>query len=412
MQTPLTAGPELNERIRRLAADIVADKHPEHAAQLHGGTKLIAAGLLDSMGLVDLILAVEDAFGVPVPEAEQVNLANFDTPNAVAALVARLSDGRIVPAEPTAADPQADVPPMPKGMTVRARKCQDFLAGPRDFDTLILGSSRIMALSAALADRRGYRAYNFAVNNARAEDWYCTFRFALAHNRRKIQRILIGIDIEAFYVQRAIDPRLLSNPHLSVYLDPAERNQTLDELLGEIPAASHERYRAIWRQLKDQTIDSARRLSYDPRTGDLVYLDTDEVSAAFNARRPLTLADGESANPEYRLRMSSFPGLNPKRLGYLVRLVQPCIENGLAVTCFLPPTHAALHEFLCAETVYADRVAEFTGAIQTGATDLFAFHDCSTVDTFGGLPDDFTDPAHIGSYNADALMNFLLDTAG
>jgi acyl carrier protein len=50
------------------------------------GEKLISSGLIDSFHLVDLSLAVEDAFGVRLDDTE-LNADTFDTIAALAAIV-------------------------------------------------------------------------------------------------------------------------------------------------------------------------------------------------------------------------------------------------------------------------------------------------------------------------------------
>lgn len=62
---------------------------------MHGGTplapdaSLIEAGVLDSVGLMNLLLYVETRAGVRIPDAE-VTSQNFETVAAIEQLVARL----------------------------------------------------------------------------------------------------------------------------------------------------------------------------------------------------------------------------------------------------------------------------------------------------------------------------------
>jgi acyl carrier protein len=51
-------------------------------------TPLISAGILDSMGLIELVAFLEEKFGVRI-EAHEVDPANFDTLAAIDALVQR-----------------------------------------------------------------------------------------------------------------------------------------------------------------------------------------------------------------------------------------------------------------------------------------------------------------------------------
>ncbi len=410
-------GPQtVTERVRRVVADVLAAAGAGQAGLAGDREELISSGRIDSLNVVNLILALEGEFGLTVPAETQGRLDGFDSIERIARLMTELTgggEGRS-PAPRPAAIPAAagDARRIPPGMSVRDRKCADLAAGAGDRDLLILGSSRVMALGAAAAER-GYRVYNFSVNSARAEDWYCIFRFVLAHNRGPLRRVLVGLDIESFSSQMNVDFRLLGHEQLREYLDPAdqfdERDQ--DEALASLSPAQRQRFLAIQQQLRNQDIDGVRPFGFRPGTGELVYLGDDPVSAAFNARRPVRVPDPASANQEYKLRMHRFGLLNPKRLGYFTRMVAPCIDNGLPVTCFFTPCHGELLRFLQAETTYNDRLAEFRAGVKVTASPMFQLLDCSAPASFGGREDDFIDPAHVGAHNADKLLNHLLDHA-
>lgn len=54
------------------------------------GESLVDEGILDSFGLADLTAAVEEAYGIQIPD-EDVSLANFETIDKIAAYVAAKS---------------------------------------------------------------------------------------------------------------------------------------------------------------------------------------------------------------------------------------------------------------------------------------------------------------------------------
>ncbi len=400
----------LTDRVARVVADVLADAGVEVPSAGVEHAKLITGGLIDSLRLVHLTLAIESEFGVKIPPAAQTTLSYFDGVAPLAALVEQLTDQPAGQGQTAPAVAVVDIAPMAPGQSVRDRKCADLLAGRRKHDLFILGSSRTMAMRAEVANGRGYRAYNFSVNGAMAEDWYCCFRFIQAHNQLVPRRLLIGIDIEAFSSQLDIDLRLLAAEHLRDYLDDSDAPAA--DPAPDGPDDEHRRrFEIIQRRLKAQNIDNTRPFGYRPDTGDLVFLGDDEASTVFNARRPVTIADPAGRNNEYRLRMGHYTALNSKRLHYFVRVIQACLPNNVAVTCFLTPTHPTLHAFMQANTTYAARLSDFRAGLSLPNGPKFQFLDCSTPSLFGGADTDFTDAAHLGGHNADKLLNYLLDAA-
>jgi len=62
------------------------------AKELHPDDDLLATGVLDSLGLMQLVLFIEERLGVKVPD-EDVVIENFRSVSALTAYLARL-DGR------------------------------------------------------------------------------------------------------------------------------------------------------------------------------------------------------------------------------------------------------------------------------------------------------------------------------
>ena len=345
------------------------------------------------MALVSLILGLEAEFELTIPPADQTTLGHFESVQAMGGLIERLR--AIPPADAAVSRPPVVI------MSDRDRKCLDFLAGPRAFDLVMIGSSRIQALSARQAAAMGHAAYNFGVSSARAEDWYCILQFVLQHNRVPLRQVLLGIDIEALTNNCGIDERLSRSPHLHRYLDPSDRLEATDE-------GTLDRRGAVLITLRNQTFDMVRPLTYEPATGDLVYDATDPIARTFNARMPVRLEEPTALHGEYKLRMDGFTGQNPKRVSYFIRTVQACLDRGACVTAFLTTVHPALEQFLIRETTYKDRVAELTAGLRGNRAASFRFLDCSTPASFGGSDDDFINAAHIGAHNADLLLRHLL----
>ena len=67
---------DIETRIRTfITENFILDGDPEH---LPGSVSLTQAGVLDSMGVLELVMFIEEAFGVPVPDEDTVP-ENLDT---------------------------------------------------------------------------------------------------------------------------------------------------------------------------------------------------------------------------------------------------------------------------------------------------------------------------------------------
>jgi len=383
-----------DESVSNRVAHIVAN-------HTRGQDNIISSGEVDSMALVRLILDLEEAFGVIVPAEAQLALDHFDSVSGISTLIHGLIE--------SSESDLTGVRSISSCESVRDRKCADFLAGPKEYDLLILGSSRVQSVSAKLAETYGYSAYNFSVFSARAEDWYCIYKFVTTHNRLPLKKIILGIDIEAFTVGTGLDERLTSSSYLSAFLDESDQAYASgSEAPPDVKPAQRNRFDQLMRQLRQQAADRERAHGYDSKSGDLVYLDDDPVCRKHNRRQPLQLNDPTDYNLEYQMRLAGFDRLNPKRLSYFLRLVQSCLERGTEVTSFFTPLHPALHQHLCTHTDYMLRMRELVDGLRGNQTPLFTLSDFSTPAQFGGLDEDFINAAHIGAANADLLLHRLL----
>ena len=78
-----------SERIAtRVIAYLSETKGVSDAAQVNADTPLIRSGLVDSLGMEDLIVFLEDSFGIAV-EDEDLMPDNFETATAIASFVQR-----------------------------------------------------------------------------------------------------------------------------------------------------------------------------------------------------------------------------------------------------------------------------------------------------------------------------------
>lgn len=352
---------------------------------------LITSGLIDSLGLVNLLVALETTLGRPLPSPATAGFEAFDTIAGIEALVA----SEAAPAAPRA-----------PSITDRQIKASYYLASPRDSDLLILGSSRTYALSTATAARFGYRAFHLAVNAAKAEDLFCLLAMVSQHHRASIRRILLGIDPEIVRPRFPIDVRLLECPELMQYLEPADRAG-----LGRLPHelngtnASYrdgnlKRYELRYREWgRTGTV-------FDPRTGDLLRFDDPE----WQTREPADIDPRRAVDPETVLLVGAMDDLDPARLAYLERFIDLAQHLGVRLDLYVNPLHPDLEKVLAERSRYLETQQALVAWLEPRLSPQVRLHDFRQPQSFGGRVGDFYhDGRHLGCHNADLLMGRLLD---
>ncbi|OGD74616.1 MAG: hypothetical protein A2Y64_00730 [Candidatus Coatesbacteria bacterium RBG_13_66_14] len=279
-------------------------------------------------------------------------------------------------------------------------KTLDYLHSDRGFDAFILGSSRVMRLEPTIVDEYGYKAYNYGYNMTRAEDLYCTLRFLLDENRTPIRLLVVGLEVEMLHDSFPVHPETLQTPELARYL----RNDI------ELPRLSSE---DILQLASDSVRLSFSSLYYlltgrepggeyelDPATGEYVVKPPRAGTVKISANLMRTM---------YNM-FSDFDALNPGRMAYFDAFIDLCRENGIRVIAFVTANHPVLEEFLVENTQYPERLADAKMYWDFLGYDGFAYVDLSRPEYFGGDPEDFTDLAHIGTYNSELVARLLMET--
>jgi acyl carrier protein len=72
----------------RAAIRDIVTRHLRSSAPIEDDTRLLSGGLLDSMALVDMLLALQEALGVRI-QASDIDPNDFDSIAAIAATLAR-----------------------------------------------------------------------------------------------------------------------------------------------------------------------------------------------------------------------------------------------------------------------------------------------------------------------------------
>lgn len=79
-------------RIEQIGAFIRDDLLAGTGGEFGVDDELLELGIIDSLGLLDIVLHLEDTYGVAVDDAE-VTLDNFGSVSAIASFVGRLLEG-------------------------------------------------------------------------------------------------------------------------------------------------------------------------------------------------------------------------------------------------------------------------------------------------------------------------------
>ena len=283
------------------------------------------------------------------------------------------------------------------GRMVRASKTNNYQNSPRDFDTFYLGSSRSLRLDANEASQYGAKAYNFAVFNAMIEDDYVIARLVMDRNRTPVKRIFLGIDPPMFQQDRPVDWRLILYPPLSVYLHPEDRQPPYIYAGRMIQMTARYALRSVRYRLTGGV--EKRNTAVVPDNGNLVSTPLPP--------QILTPERIESVEKEYLPILASFHRLGENRVDYLRELVQECEAKNIELVVFLTPLSSQVDSFLCANSEYGERVEDIRTLLESLKGPHMTWVDFSHPESFGGNETDFSDGAHIGSINSEALLDSL-----
>ncbi len=227
-----------------------------------GDAPLVTSGMIDSLGLKNLSLALEDLFKKTLPTPDEIGYDAYDSVTSIARIVSAKYS-----AKPAAIDFVVD----------RQVKVDYVLEGPRNFDALILGSSRGFPIRAKTAAKYGLNAFQFTVDGLKFEEIYCMAEFFRRTNRSALKHIIIGTDAIQFSPKLPMDLRFVKTPALFALLEEedrlSQRGLTADDPELEKKAGYLEKYTKIRYGAWD--LDKA----FDPVSGDAVRLRSYDVDA-------------------------------------------------------------------------------------------------------------------------------------
>lgn len=350
--------------------------------------RLITDGWVDSLGVAEMITRIEKELDLTFDLREVADLQIFDSFASIVALAER----RQARAN-TAVGHRIELRQLDE---IRSIKTRIYRESARDFDLLVLGSSRCFVLHTETASQFGFKAFNFSVDAGRPEDFYCMLRLFLDQNQVKPRWIFMGLDLETISEQAPVEPSLYACPDLAKYLNLAPPQTPT--------AALNTRQDELW-QVFRRGINETLEYGFAKGTGNIVWRDFRPDSP------PMKIDDGNNRNAVYFRRMEGFSRLAPARLQVLDEFGRVCRAHGINWLAFLSTAHECLFQFLAANTSYLQRSEELAARIRQSPFPPAAYFDLSGAASFGGDPQDFMNGAHIAFHNGRLLFEFLLKQA-
>ncbi len=274
---------------------------------------------------------------------------------------------------------------------------------------LILGSSRTMKFEPSyLHARTNLRYFNFGVNHGRPEDFLAIVQLYKNSTGHFPKSVLIGVDVASLNDVVPSDARLIAEPKLysciRSKLPWTEEYDRVSQLFSYQQFVSS--LKSIKRSIISPTSDDAATPSevYDP-DGVIQYLQRqgERLKGKYDFEKAI-----QHDRKELMTVLGSMTRLSSRRLGYLQEVVSQCEQQGCQVTLFLTVHHPHLRKTLSCKTELEHFEHEAKTALQRIADEHQArFVDLSSLDTFGGDPNEFVDGIHPLEPNTRLMIDRL-----
>ena len=368
---------------------------------------LLMSGAMDSLAFAGLLVAVERQAGVILADDDLAFSDRLATGQGIVEVL-RMRKAGGAARDSSARENDHDA------------KCRLFSESTRDFDVIILGSSRSMLLRTAAARERGLSAFNMAVSGPSVEDLAALMRFVSDVAVRPPTWLFCEWHVDMLPSRILVTSQLMESAALGGYLPellPAGSPLLAYSRDKEGTAQAEHNRNQILRWLNTPGIDIRIPIRFDAGVGDLRHLGApdDEVLRAINADQPLKLSPGATVSKQHlALRCIEGRKILPDRqhalAAFLAHLAS--LQPDLRVVMFEPPQHPSLGPFLRASVEgYDERrhlVMEYIRRTQRPKMLLYDLRDASI---FGGDPLDFHDTWHMGGHNGRQMMGWLVDRA-
>ncbi|HUT99327.1 MAG TPA: hypothetical protein VM054_09660 [bacterium] len=288
----------------------------------------------------------------------------------------------------------------PVDLPSREEKVHGYLhCTDRDFDAIILGSSRVMRLDAEYVDSYGYRCYNFGVANCRAEDLYALLAMILDKSPRPPRLVILGMDPELFHPYRETRGELLMLPELARYLQPWMIIPLSGDgpILMKLSESLRMSFVSVWRWITGQGPNRLNRIL--PENGNFA-----------STPLPPRKADGVNLgiNLRYEDVFNTYDRLSETRRATFEAFLALAAGHGVEVRAFITCVSPQMTDYISRYTPFEARMEDLRSYLDGLDYPGFTWRDFSRPENFGGLESDFLDPMHVGSANAAEIVDRLL----
>ncbi len=264
---------------------------------------------------------------------------------------------------------------------------------------IVIGSSRSMRLAPAIFESAaGFRFFNFAVDNARTEDYLAIVRWILAHAPAP-RAVIIGVDVEALHDDDAPDVGLAKNADLlRAWTGAAPPLLPLRTLKATFtPTYVEDTATSIRLRIhpagRGHFFFEPNGLMHDPD------VEHERAAGAYDLKSRMT-----GCMATYVERFEWMTGLSPARTEYLRETIAEVRAAGGTPVLWVTPLHPATIRRLEARTAFDALRAETVALVDDlHRTSGVAAHDFSDPSRYGGRADGWDDCAHTDQSDADRI---------
>lgn len=282
---------------------------------------------------------------------------------------------------------------------------------------LILGSSRAMKVHPRTLERvTGQRFFNFAVDNARAEDYLAIYRWVREQGARPTL-LVVGLDVEALHDDDRAEASLLDDPALMATLGnerPAERG-LLAPFRGSAAVRLVKQYKATFTIEYLTDMVTAARLILLPQSRPVPLMEFEPDGYLRYRRWELERAAGrfrfdqhlERCLTKSAGRFAAMTQLSGRRRAYVQELADEARAEGARVVVWITTLHPLTTRYLEGHTGYAallDGTREYLRSLESEGVAGFDF---SRPEAYEGTASGFYDCLHIDESNAERVMAAL-----
>jgi hypothetical protein len=281
---------------------------------------------------------------------------------------------------------------------------------------LILGSSRAMKVHPRTLERAtGQRFFNFAVDNARAEDYLAIYRWVRQQGVRP-KLLVVGLDVEALHDDDRAEASLLHDGALMATLGsggPAERGLLAPFRGSAVRLAKQYKATFTIEYLNDMV--TAVRLALLPRSRPVPLMEFEPDGYLRYRRWELQRAAGrfrfdqdlERCLTKSLGRFEAMRRLSGRRRAYVQELADEARADGVRVVVWITTLHPLTTRYLEGHTSYAALLDGTREYLRSLAADGVAGFDFSRPEAYEGTESGFYDCLHIDETNADRVMAAL-----